>query len=640
MITITKLIELLKTEFPFNWSLPPDLSKGILTTNQAFVISKELNQSPQDVATELADKIQKFLDKQNLNFISKGQGPYINIDFSETGLQEYFYRHTVEQIIPDDTDKILVEYFAPNVGKKMHIGNIRTANIGESLRRILSLKYISVISNNHLGDWGIQFGLLIWGIQNIDKLGLGVYSIDWKLENSEIVALFQKIYVKVNKLSESDENIRKQCQQTARALEQNFGQNPNDKLELLWKNIINTSIESYTSAEGYLGLNVGQNSENEAGQNNLQLDSFSGKDGLWLYNKSHQNGQFDTIIGESFYLHFMDELRKLADSNKLDFPGLDFIKREGEAIYADLEAEGLGRCYLISSDGYSIYAARDVIARFVWAGLFGTSMHISLADNRQSHTFQQSFMVIRKIVESKYYQSKNFGILSVEQTQQALLTLEKDSLKHVSFGFMSLPDGAMSTRKGTVLLFETVKNLLEKEVHKVLLEKSPETKINSFFNQKVQKIAVAALKWQDLSKDRDQDIVFDVQQVTKFEGNTGVYQLYTLARISNILVKNETSHRLEPESVVLLNAVEQDILKKMSQLPYAINGVIDTLKPHILCTYLFEFCTMVNSWYAEYSVARESDPQRRDALLHLCFRMKIHIAFCLTLLGIEPIESL
>jgi arginyl-tRNA synthetase len=639
-MTISQLTKLLQTEFPYNWTLPPDLKKGILTTNQAFILAKELQKNPNAIAQELCSTIQSYLDKHSDGFTVQAVGPYINIDFSEAGFQTYFYQNKVETIEPDNDAKILVEYFAPNVGKKMHIGNIRTANIGESLRRTLSLKHTSVISNNHLGDWGIQFGLLIWGVKNIDKLGLQIYTINWDDENSdETVNLLQKIYVRVNELSQEDESIRKECQATARDLELNFGQNPDNELESTWKKIINVSIKSYTSAEAYLGLNVLQNDKNNV-ENDLNLDQFEGRDGLWQYNKTHKNGQFDVIIGESFYLYFMKEIAALADAPRADYPGLGFIQKEDDAIFADLESEGLGRCYLISSDGYSIYAARDVIARFVWAGLFHTSLHISLADNRQSHTFQQTFCVIRKIIESGYYRSRQFGLLTKEQTQQALQTLEKDSLKHVSFGFMTLPEGAMSTRKGTVLLFETVKQLLEKEIEKVLIEKTPGVKINASFNQKVQKIAVAALKWQDLSKDREQDIIFDVKQVTKFEGNTGVYQLYTLARVANILVKNETSNKLEPESMILLNDTEQEILKKMYQLPYVVMSANENLKPHILCNYIFEFSTLVNSWYAEFSVAREEDLSRKDALLHMCYRIKIHLSYCLTLLGIEPIESL
>jgi arginyl-tRNA synthetase len=638
---LTELISILSAEFPFTWNLPPDLDKGILTTNQAFVVAKELKKNPQEISESLATEINAFLKTKKLDFMATPVGPYINIDFTEAGLHNYFYQTKVDTIKADDTNKVLVEYFAPNVGKKMHIGNIRTANIGECLRRTLSLKHNKVISNNHLGDWGIQFGLLIWGIKNIDKLGFGVFTINWNEEDSdETVRLLQKVYVKVNELAKEDENIRKECQAATRELELHFGEDPDSDLESTWKKIINVSIKSYTSAEAYLGLNVLQQESDES-DNGINLTQFEGKDGLWLYNKVHRNGQFDVIIGESFYLYFMNELRYLADSSKTEYPGLDFIKREGDAIYADLEAEGLGRCYLISSDGYSIYGARDVIARFVWAGLFDTVSHISLADNRQIHTFQQSFTVIRKIIESGYYKTRTFGLLTQAQTDNALDILKnKSALTHVSFGFMTLPEGMMSARKGTVLLFETVKNLLEKEVERVLVEKTPDVKINAVFNQKVQKISVAALKWQDLSKDREQDIIFDVKQVTKFEGNTGVYQLYTLARISNILVKNETTSKLNPENAILLNEKEIQLLKKMYQLPYSINGVIDNLKPHILCNYLFEFTTMVNSWYAEHSVAREEDTDRRDALLHLCYRMKIHIAYCLSLLGIEPTESL
>jgi arginyl-tRNA synthetase len=633
-MNINQLITTLTTQFPFTWNLPPDTKLGLLTTNQAFILAKETKENPAILATNLCSDINVFFADNQMEFIANTAGPYININFNAKKLNSELL--TIQKTVDlEKTDESrFIEYLSPNVGKKMHVGHIRTADIGESLRRIMALKYSGVISNNHLGDWGIQFGLLIWGIEHVKELGLGLQNVDWKNENAdETVNTLQKIYVKVNELCETDENIRKQTQLNATILEQKLLVDEPDKTIEIWKQIIDVSIKSYTAGEGYLGLNlVTQNNEN--GKKSFDLPSnMVDKLGVWQAFETHKNGAFDLIIGESYYAHFITEIDRWVEAG--------IATQEGKAIYVDLEDQKLGRCYLVSSDGYSIYAARDVIARFVWAGVFGSTQYLSLVDNRQSHSIKQSFAVLAKILKAEIYKQTNFGDLSLNQTQKAVEILsQKQALVHVSFGFMSLPSGAMSTRTGNILLFETVKNLLEDEVERVLLTKNASQKQNQDFNQKVAKISVAALKWQDLSNDRDKDIVFDPAQVVKFEGNTGVYQLYTLARINNIVNKNETTSPLTYKTGEFLNELENEIMKKQFQLPYVLEQVLATNKPHILCNHLYEFTTLVNSWYACTPVGREENSNRRDALIQLCKKISNHIEICLVLLGIEPVETL
>jgi arginyl-tRNA synthetase len=633
-MNITTLKTLLTKEFDFDWQISPKPELGILSSSIAFRKSKEIGKPPIEISTGLSATINEFLKKQNPDFCATTAGPYINIDFTETGLQNYYFQKDDEAFTQSKTDKILLDYFAPNVGKTMHIGNIRSSNIGEALRRILSTQYKSVITNNHLGDWGIQFGFIIWGIQHVKQLKLDFQNIHWENELPlEIVAKLQKIYVAVNTLSDENEQIRKDCQHLTRQLEQDL-KNGIESAEIeLWNNIVNASVFSYTNSEGYLGVNCGPIDTGYEHISQTVVDSISSYSGVWSANSSHKNGQFDLILGESFYTHFMNEADYWVQKG--------LAKQEGNAIYFDLEEQGLGRCYVVTSEGYSIYAGRDIVARFLWAGLFETVSNLTCTDNRQSHSFRQVFCIVDLLAKSRIYDKKPFAILSIEQTQKALHILKSSgSLIHVPFGFMTLPDGAMSARKGKGLMFEDLKIQLEKEVEKVLLEKSPKQKKTPLFYEKVQKISVASLKWQDLSRDREQDIVFSVKDTVTFEGNTGVYQLYTLSRISNILRKNETSNKLHPESAILLNEKEIEILKKMFTLPEILQNAAVTLKPHLICTHIFELNSMINSWYTQFSVSLEEDLSRKDALLHFCVRIKKHLFLALTLVGIEPIDEM
>jgi arginyl-tRNA synthetase len=633
-MNIIELKQALTEAFPYEWNLAPQIGHGVLSTNAAFKLAKEQGKNPTEIAFELTTTINTFFAEKSLPFIGKATGPYLNISFTEEGLQSFFYQKESFELTPTNTNPLLLDYFAPNVGKTMHIGNIRSSNIGETLRRIFETHYTTVISNNHLGDWGIQFGLLLWGIERVKTLKLDFQTIDWENELPlEIVAKLQKIYVEVNKLCETDETIKQETKIFAEKLEGEMVSGKAHKSIELWKNIVNASVYSYTNSEGYLGVNCTHRDEKTPFLTEELKSKLEQYNGVWSVNSHHKQGQFDVILGESFYTYFMGEAEYWVEKG--------LAVKEGLAIYFDLEDIGLGRCYIVTSEGYSIYAGRDILARFLWSGLFDSHLSISCADSRQMHSFNQVFAVVQKIATSGIYDDRPFPLLTQEKTLETMRRLaQKEALKHVSFGFMTLPEGAMSTRKGKVLLFETLKNQLEKEVEKVLLEKNPKIKLRSPFYQKVQKISVAALKWQDLYRDREQDIVFDVKDVIKFEGNTGVYQLYTLSRISNILRKTETSNKLHPESLILLNQTELDILAYMYTLPYTIEGVVTTMKPHVLCSHLFEFNTMVNSWYVEYSVSREEDLSRRDALLHLCVRITKHIKYCLELLGIEAVDEL
>jgi arginyl-tRNA synthetase len=184
----------------------------------------------------------------------------------------------------------------------------------------------------------------------------------------------------------------------------------------------------------------------------------------------------------------------------------------------------------------------------------------------------------------------------------------------------------------------TAKDLVNKvtdQAYKTLQEKA-----NSDQNliQKSKVVAIAALKWYDLARDSGADIVLDISKILSFEGNTGVYQLYTIARLNSILRKNPTSDlNLNYD---LLNPVEQKIIKACWLTPLILDQISDSYKPHHLCNHLFEIATMVNSWYAETSVSKETDENRKQTLLNFCQQIQLHLKQGLGLLGIESLAEL
>jgi arginyl-tRNA synthetase len=243
----------------------------------------------------------------------------------------------------------------------------------------------------------------------------------------------------------------------------------------------------------------------------------------------------------------------------------------------------LGRCYLISSAGYTSYAYRDLAARIHWAGELDMDIMITVTANEQNHHFQQLFAICYYLSELKSFQEKFSTKISSR--------LNYDSLVHISYGFLTLPEGKMST-----------------------------------------------LKWYDLARDSAGDIVLDIPKILSFEGNTGVYQLYTIARLNSILKKNSTTD--QNLNYDLLNPVEQKIIKACWLTPLVLDQISSSYKPHHLCNHLFEIATMVNSWYVETSVSRETQENRKQTLLNFCQQIQLHLKNGLELLGIESLEEL
>lgn len=635
-MNLLNLANFLKQETGFTFTIPPKLDLGVLTTNQAFIEAKKQGKNPIITAQEISININQIFADNKILAEAKVVGPYINISLQDKFMQSLFDKESYLEL-PQIDESFCLDMFHPNVGKKMHVGHMRSGNLGESMRRILSLKYAKVIADNHLGDWGIQFSYTSWGILNLDKLELDFNTIDIGKEEREVlINKFYQIYVKVNKMLETDEIIAKICKANAKLLEKGLqnlqilsleDQVHYNTLHDLFTKIVTISLTEFTEAEKYLNLNQNPN------WLPVQQLQFTDKQmqqknqvGCHILNQSHVNGKFDMILGESFFIPYLPEFDYWVT--------VGLAKKEGEAIYIDLEEQKLGRCYLISSEGYSLYHSRDIINRMIYAGIFEFDNTISFADSRQKHSFEQVFAVLRILINSNIYTTRQFGLLSQEETLKALTTLNKKMSMFEGFGHFNLPEGTMSTRKGKIFAFAKLQQMLDEKVRNNLNEKG----VGDITNEKVQNIAVAALKWADLQRDREQDVVFDVDSVLKFEGNTGVYQLYTLARLSSILEKNiNHTGKLQVQK---LNQTELKLLNTTFTLPIILESITQNFKPHNLTNHLFELSSEINSWYAKYSVNNEMDLERKESLLALCQYLVNYLEKGLSLVGINSIEKL
>ena len=592
-MNIVELQTILQNRFDkYEWSVPPDLNLGILTTNYAFR-AKDISPNPKEAAIKIAELVQKYCDDLSLDVVVKSVGPYVNVEMGEKEYRELFdvnYGFKLEQ----KAEILLIDYVGANVAKELHAGHMRNLNIGDSLRRILSLKY-KVITDNHWGDWGVNMGTLIWG-----------WKQEGNLKEYEInpIKELSRVYIWANSQKDIVENYNSLVRDEFFKLEQKDSENYN-----LWQKFILTTKQNLTK--------------------DLELMKIP---------------KFDLEQGESFYepdmkllFDFMEEYEIWQKDGLARYFDFDSLVEKWCDLDEKLKSKisGFGRVYLISSTGYTTYCFRDIAARLQWARDHNVDIMVSVTDKTQRHNFDQAFAVIcylSNLIEFQKIQSK-----------KVISRLQWSNLVHIGYGFLTLKDGKMSSRKGNVLTLREMFDNVKESAKISLTEKSPHI-LESNLEDKSVKLALAALKWYDLNRGIEEDLVLDIPQILKFEGNTGIYQLYTVARINSIFKKNMIGGDMEINSwefnLDQFNVDEKILLKKMYILPLILEQICVSYKPHLLCNHLFELATLINSWYAKFSVSNEQNLDRKKALICMCLRLKQHLYFGLDLLGIEAVDEM
>ncbi len=572
--------------------IQPDLNFGDFATNAALVLAKQLKRNPQEVAVQFADEL-KNLDQQEVFSEIYAAAGFINFRLSQKTLLANLSRILLEKDGFGSSQRgngktMVVEYFQNNVAKPPHVGHLRSAVIGDSILRVLKSQGYKTISDTHIGDWGVQFGILIFAFKEFLKNG-------GKRENIEkdpIVEL-NKLYVEMSNNIEQDPSLRDKGKEEFVSLEKGDTENRE-----LWQWFVKESLEDFDKYRSWLDVLP-----------------------------------FNHNLGESFY-----EDKMPAVLEGLNAKGLITTGETGES-YVDLESFGLGRAILVKSDGGTTYLLRDLATYIFRKGEFDFYKNIYVVDNRQSHHFKQMFKVMEL-----------FGYKAAQ-----------DSL-HVDFGFMSLPEGAISTRKGTTVNLKAWIEEANKEALEIINEKNPELENKEAIAKLV---ALAAIKYFDLSHNRKTEITFTWENALSFEGNTGPYMQYAHARIFGILRKsNTTPSRLvgtpllfkegrtavSPPNIggvpadkageVVLNQNELFVLRKLYQFPQVLKQVSQDFLPNLLCNYLFELSQAFNSFYESSPVLQEKDPQLQSFRLNLITATAQVIKNGLYLLGIEAPEEM
>jgi len=508
----------------------------------ALRLAKTEKRSPRDVATEIVAK----LEVSDLCEPPEIAGPgFLNFRLKANVLADWVTDQLADPrhgIVPHDHPQIaVIDYSAPNVAKQMHVGNLRSTIIGDCLNRVLTARGDTVIAQNHIGDWGTQFGMLVEQILEED---IDASSLD--------LAAAEALYQRANLHFRSDTDFADRARGRVVAL-----QAGDPQTRQTWQQLIDISTAAFNSA----------------------------------YDRLHVLLTDDDLAGESIY---NDDLpRVVAD---LESSGVAVIDDGALCVFVP----GFNAPMIVRKrDGGFGYAATDLAAVRHRVNDLHADRLIYVVGSPQAFHFDQVFAVARLA-----------GFLP-----------EQVSTEHVAFGQVLGPDGKkFSTREGTAVTLTTLLDAADEHA--------------------APPIALAAIKYADLSTGLNKDYVFDVDRMVQTTGNTGPYLQYAHARMAQVLRRSEAEGDSPPHQVTVLSEpAEQTLALLLSGYGEVVAEVADTLQPHKLCTYLYELAGALSIFYEQCPVLK-SEGAVRDSRLALCLATKQVLASGLDLLGIEALERM
>ncbi|MFR5323786.1 MAG: arginine--tRNA ligase [Eubacterium sp.] len=555
----------------------PDLCQ--YQCNGAMAAAKAYKKAPIQIAQEV---IAPLLEDAMFSKIEAVNPGFINISVSGAFLAEQAKEMDQDEklgVSMPEKKTIVIDYGGPNVAKPLHVGHLRSAVIGESVKRICRFMGNKVIGDVHLGDWGLQIGLIITELKKrqpelpyFDENFQGEYPEEAPFTISDL----EEIYPYASGYSKEHKDYLQEAQQaTARLQEGDAG------YRALWQHILNVSIADLK--KNYDKLSV----------------------------------EFDIWKKESDVQPYIPDM---VEKMKKD----GFAYESEGALVVDVTEEGdkkeLPPCIIVKSNGATLYATTDLATIVERMKLFQPDQIIYLADKRQSLHFTQVFRVAKKT-----------GI--VEPGMQ---------LDFIGFGTMNGKDGKpFKTRDGGVLRLQSLREMISDEVYKKIMENRDysEEEARDIAGQ----VGLAALKYGDLSNQASKDYIFDVERFASFEGNTGPYILYTIVRIKSLIQKYVSQGGKMPEEVQYeapVSESETQLYLTLGKFADAVESAYKELAPHKICQYIYELSEAFNHFYHETKILAEEEEKRRNSYLCLIRLVQKVLEQCIDLLGFEAPDKM
>lgn len=526
----------------------PDLCE--FQCDGALMAAKEYKKAPFIIANEVVEKCKNNREFEKIEVVKPG---FININISSDFLTDYCNELVKDEkfgCVMDENKTVVVDYGGPNVAKPLHVGHLRPAIIGESVKRIHKFFNNKVIGDVHLGDWGLQMGLVIEELEvrhpdwvYFDENYKGEYPTEALFTVTDLEEIYPCASAKTKVTEDaSEEEIKKANEYKEKArLYTAYLQEGKRGYYDLWKKIVEISVADLK--KNYEKLNV----------------------------------DFDLWLGES-------------DSQKYVKPMVEKMKELGiiyesdGAMVVDVDSPEdttkINPCMVLKSGGVSCYQTTDLATIMQRQIDFNPDEIIYVVDKRQELHFVQVFRCAKK----------------------AQIIDDDAKLVFLGFGTMNGKDGKpFKTRNGGVMRLENLVN----EINKKVYQKIEETRdMEESEKEKISKIVgLAALKYADLSNQISKDYIFDVDKFTSFDGKTGPYILYTLVRIKSILNKFFEANQLPEEKILKPDEeIEKQILLEIARYNVALRESYEENAPSKICTYLFELANSFNGYYQKVKI--------------------------------------
>ncbi|MDP1706223.1 MAG: arginine--tRNA ligase [bacterium] len=544
--------------------------------NDAFALAKISNTSPLTIATQVAVELQK---DPIFSLVEAVQPGFINMNLSDEFLADHLNTHTFDAVA-DKAETIVLDFGGANIAKPLHVGHLRSAIIGESLKRIAVHLGHTVIGDIHLGDWGLQMGMLIEELKRqkpdlpyFDSAYTGPYPKEAPITISDL----DEFYPAASKRAKEDEDAMIAARKATVELQQG-----RPGYRALWQHIVNVSIADLKRDYRDLGV------------------TFD----LWL----GESDAHDTVVS------IVKKLLK------------DGLARKSEgAIIIDVaessDSKELPPLMLINSEGAELYGATDLATIVMRMKMKKRPDRIVyVVDKRQNLHLDQVFRAARKaeIV------GKNIG------------------LEHIGFGTMNGTDNKpFKTRAGGIMKLKDLLVIIQNQAQERIREVERLSAYNEEQRQKIASlVGQATLKFADLSNYREHDYVFDVERFSAFEGYTGPYILYNAVRAGAILEKVAEHDLAKGKFMPPTAAIEREIYITLNEFGDAVSTAWNERSPSVLCEYAYRLANSFSSFYSECPVLIEKDEKLRYSRITIVKHVRKTLEQTLLLLGIEIPERM
>ncbi|MDY5664746.1 MAG: arginine--tRNA ligase [Blautia sp.] len=560
-----------------NVSNRPDLCE--YQCNGAMAGAKAYKKAPFMIADDVVANLKGSRIFSMAEVVKPG---FINLKVSEEYLAQYLKDMADDEKLSVNTAEnpktIIIDYGGPNVAKPLHVGHLRSAIIGESIKRIGRFVGHKVIGDVHLGDWGLQMGLIITELKHrqpelvyFDDSYTGTYPEEAPFTIGEL----EEIYPSASAKSKEDEAYRAEALEATHLLQQG-----KPGYMALWNHIMNVSVTDLK--RNYANLNV----------------TFD----LWKKESDAQP-------------YIPDMVEKMKEQG--------FAYEDQGALVVDVKEESdtkeIPPCMLLKSDGASLYTTTDLATIVERMKLFNPDEILYVVDKRQELHFIQVFRCARKT-----------GLVK-----------EDTKLSFLGFGTMNGKDGKpFKTREGGVMRLENlIADIDEEMFHKIVENRSVKDK-DAQETAKI--VGLSAIKYGDLSNQATKDYVFDIDRFTSFEGNTGPYILYTIVRIKSILnrYQEEGGDLSAGEILAAVNESEKNLMLQLTGFGTTVESAFEEKAPHKICAYIYEVSNAFNSFYHETKILSESDEAKKQSFIQLLQLTKKVLETSIDLLGFSAPDKM